>query len=451
MGSTFAGPQVEERTRPDGRLAPLPGKLPHNSRDEALGLYLSVPFCQAKCTFCNFASGVYPPTAMPAYIASLTRQLRAARTWAAQQRLHLPERVDTIYLGGGTPSLLRPELLTELFTAIRAEFAVDLNAEITLEAAPLQLEPATLEAALRSGTNRISFGVQSFVDGEARATARTHSGTEALAEIERVRSAGVQHVSADLIAGLPGQTDASWQHSLAALVEAPLDHASVYMFELDEGSRLGAEALRGGVRYGAGLLPHDDAVAEWYGHACERLGRAGLFQYEISNFARETATGNGRSRHNERYWLRAPYLGLGVDAHSMLRNDCGAAARFQVDDELTGFLGGGSWSEPQALTRVEELEECWFLGLRRNAGVSVVRLQRQFGPDAVSAYLPALDELVSAGFLESVSPQTFALTARGRLLSNDVFGALLAVSPEGNLDDDPLDRERGLSCESVSS
>ena len=400
---------------------------------EPVGVYVSVPFCRAKCTFCNFASGVYPASAMPAYVGALLRQLRGSRAWAADRGLALPERVDTIYLGGGTPSLLPPALLAELFAVVRAEFSVDGDAEITLEAAPLQLEPATLEAALRAGVNRVSFGVQSFVEAEARATARTHSGAEALAEMERVRSAGVEHVSADLIAGLPGQTGASWAYSVAMLAAAPVDHASVYMFELDEDSRLGAEALRGGLRFGAGLLPTDDAVADWYGHACETLGRAGLEQYEISNFARATVKGSGRSRHNERYWLRAPYLGMGVDAHSMLRSSEGAAARFAVTDELEPFLRGGSWSEPERLIPAQELEEAWFLGLRRNAGISLQALEKLFGEPALTAYRSVLDDLAGNGLVLFHGPGTIALTARGRLLSNEVFAALLAVESTENV------------------
>ncbi len=392
-----------------------------SSISDPLGLYISVPFCRAKCTFCNFASGVYPVSAMPAYIAAIRRQLAGARAWAVARGLALPLRVDTVYLGGGTPSLLPPALIRELFAAIRAEFDVDPEAEITLEAAPLQLEPATLDAALAAGVNRISFGVQSFVDGEARATARTHSGAEALAEIERIHRAGVPHISADLIAGLPGQSGASWARSVEALTQAPLDHASIYMFELDEDSRLGAEALRGGLRYGASLLPHEDAVADWYEQACERLAVAALAQYEVSNFSRP----GGRSRHNQRYWLRSPYLGVGVDAHSMLRAETGAAARFATGDALEGFLAHPAFEEPERLTPEQELEEAWFLGLRRNAGVSLAGLRREFGPEPVEAYCAVLAELAENSLL-SIRQETVALTARGRLLSNEVFARLLA-------------------------
>ena len=362
---------------------------------------------------------------MPGYVAAVLAQARAARGWASAHRLTLPQRVDTVYLGGGTPSLLPPELIGELFAGLREEFAIDGDAEITLEAAPLQLAPATLEAALACGVNRVSFGVQSFVAEEARATARTHSGEEALAEIDRVRAACVPHISADLIVGLPGQTGASWARSLDALVGAAVDHASLYMFELDADSRLGAEALAGGVRYGAALLPHDDAVAAWYTEACDRLGSAGLVQYEISNFARP----GGSSRHNERYWLRRPYLGLGVDAHSMLRSRDGGAARFAVGDALEEFLQGGSWGEPERLSPQEELEEAWFLGLRRNAGVSLGELRALFGAGAVAASHEAFEEMCEAGLLTVFGEDRVSLTARGRLLSNEVFAALLGPSP----------------------
>ncbi|RRA47340.1 coproporphyrinogen-III oxidase family protein [Acidipila sp. EB88] len=410
-------------------------------RPDTLGLYLAVPFCRAKCTFCNFASGVYPASAMPAYVAALERQLAAARAWAHRHSLTLPHTIDTIYLGGGTPSLLPPDLLTTLFHTIREHFHVLPDAEITLEAAPLQLDPDTLDAGLTVGLNRVSFGVQSFVEAEARATARTHSGDEALAEIERMRRSGVAHVSADLIAGLPGQTTESWHHSLDRLTEASLDHSSVYMFELDEDSRLGAEALRGGARFGAALLPREDIVADWYAAAIDRLAQAGLAQYEISNFARP----GGRSVHNERYWLRRPYLGVGVDAHSMLRHaHTGAAARFAIPEELDAFLAphhATTWDEPELLTPREELEEAWFLGLRRTAGVSLALLTRQFGGDALAPFSAVLAELAEADLLtrtpgDGGPVDRVALTRRGQLLSNDVFAALLAAedqpAPEQN-------------------
>jgi oxygen-independent coproporphyrinogen-3 oxidase len=392
--------------------APQPEAAPPERDGPAmLGLYISVPFCRAKCTFCNFASGVYPVSAMPAYVDALIRQVRSAPAWAAAHGLVLPRRVDTVYLGGGTPSLLPPELIGRLFAALREVFVVAPDAEITLEAAPLQLEPETLEAAQCAGVNRVSFGVQSFVEDEARATARMHTGEQALAELRRVRTAGIAHLSADLIAGLPGQTRASWEFSLATLVGAPLDHASVYMFELDEDSRLGAEALRGGLRFGAGLLPTDDAVADWYNLACEQLGEAGLKQYEISNFARS----GGRSRHNERYWLRRPYLGLGVDAHSMLECDQSnqydqlpgrppgqvTGARFAVGDGLQTFLDGETWANPERLSARDALEECWFLGLRRGAGVSLHELEQQFGAAALRPYRPIVCDLMTDGLLVS--------------------------------------------------
>src|ERR1700727_1824007 len=208
---------------------------------EKLGLYLSIPFCRSKCTFCNFSSGVFPATYHERYIARVEEDLRTIRLCAKKWGACLPNAVDSIYLGGGTPSLLAPALLHRLFTDLRREFAVMPTAEITVECAPGQMEPAVLEALVECGVNRVSFGVQSFVDSEARATGRLHTRAIALEDIRRMRDAGIENISLDLIAGLPGQTLDSWYESLGVLADTGVDHASVYMLEVDDESRLGAE------------------------------------------------------------------------------------------------------------------------------------------------------------------------------------------------------------------
>src|ERR1035441_6186318 len=282
---------------------------------DALGLYISIPFCRSKCTYCNFASGVYPKSQHARYVDRLIEDLSSARQWAARMAVALPRRVDTVYLGGGTPSLLAPELLARLFAAMRAEFDLEPDAEITVECAPGQLADEALEALVRAGVNRVSLGVQSFIDREAAVSGRLHSRSIAMDDIRRLRAAGIANLSLDLIAGLAGQTFASWEESLAALAEYGVPHASVYMLEVDEDSRLGREMLAGGGRYHAGLVPNDDAIARMYSLAIERLAGVGLGKYEISNFCRPGFA----SRHNLRYWHRQPYLGLGLDASSMLR------------------------------------------------------------------------------------------------------------------------------------
>lgn len=334
----------------------------------------------------------------------------------------LPSEVDTIYLGGGTPSLLPPDLLKALFGGIREHFRVAHDAEITVECAPGQLADDALGAMLKCGVNRISFGVQSFIDQEAKATGRLHTRAVALEDIRRVQRAGVRRVNADLIAGLPHQTASSWTDSLTVLRDSGVDHASIYMLEVDDDSRLGREVLGGGARYYAPAIPDDDAIADMYAGAIDVLGENGLPQYEISNFAREGAA----SAHNKRYWLRQSYLGLGVDAHSMVRAEGGAAMRFGTTDDLQQYLVAPGWDQAQSLSRQEELEEAWFLGLRLNAGVDLRQVKAEFGNAALEPYEPIVEELTADGFL-AIHADRIALTLRGRMLSNEVFARFLDV------------------------
>ncbi len=386
---------------------------------ESLGLYLSIPFCKSKCTYCNFASGVFPASYFDQYIGRLENDLSAIREKAAQWSAALPEVIDTIYLGGGTPSLLAADLIRRLFAAIRREFVTLPNAEITIECAPGQLDESTLAAMIECGVNRISFGVQSFVDSEAKHTGRLHTREIALRDIERVRRTGIPHINIDLIAGLPGQTFASWHESLDVLAESGVDHASIYMLEVDEDSRLGREVASGGLKYYAPQVPPDEAIVEMYSEAVDLLSLWGFIQYEISNFARP-----GReSLHNLKYWQRKPYLGIGLDAHSMLRTRSGTALRFATTDELERFLASPGWDNPHRLSRDEELEEAWFLGLRLNEGVNLRDLQAEFGPVA-NSFEPILTDLECDGLITWTGSRV-ALTARGRLVSNEVFEPFL--------------------------
>ena len=342
---------------------------------ETLGVYISVPFCKAKCTFCNFASGAFGLERMDGYVDSLVDEIRAARGVAAGFGAELPVGVDSVYFGGGTPSLLEPRQLQRIFAALRGEFEVAAGAEITLECAPGQMAEAMLGEALRLDVNRVSFGVQSFVDAESAAVGRLHTAEQCLAEIARVRAAGITEISLDLIAGLPRQTAASWEVSVDAVIAAGVPHASVYMLEVDEESRLGKELIAGGPRYQASAVPSDEAMTEFYSRACERFGAAGLEQYEISNFAR---TGHA-SRHNLKYWSREPYVGFGVDAHSMLRRGA-EAVRFANADSLEAYAAGGE-REVTVVDVDAAFEEALFLGLRRNVGVSMDEMRLQFGGD----------------------------------------------------------------------
>ena len=401
-------------------------------RDNAVGIYVSIPFCRSKCTYCNFASGVYPASEHERYINRVTQDLVAARQRSSQMGVALPRVADTIYLGGGTPSLLAPELIAQLFAAIRAEFIVDPRAEITVECAPGQLTDATLAALVGAGVNRVSLGVQSFIDSEAHSSGRLHSRAIIADDLKRLRAAGISNLNIDVIAGLAGQTLATWDESLQVLTESGVPHASIYMLEVDEDSRLGREMLAGGARYHAELVPSDETIAHMYAIAIEKLANAGLNQYEISNFSRS----GFESVHNLRYWQRRPYLGLGLDASSMLKaaaedgsTDLGYVLRSTTTDNLNAFLSGSNEPETAWLSPASQHEEAWFLGLRLNAGVQVAELEREFGVHTVAPALSALPRLAEDGLLIAADGLV-GLTPKGRLLSNEVFQEFLGLVPE---------------------
>jgi oxygen-independent coproporphyrinogen III oxidase len=386
----------------------------------SLGIYISVPFCRAKCTYCNFASGVSSVSAHEEYVARVCRDIRSVRQRLAGAAIS--ETVDSIYLGGGTPSVLSPALVQELAHALRQEFAISPGAEITLECAPGQLDEPALAAMLALGVNRISFGVQSLVDREAAATGRFHTRAVVLRDLERVRAAGVRNLSIDLIAGMPHQTAASWQESLEVLAATGVEHASVYMLEIDEESRLGRELLAGGARYHAQAVPSEELTADLYESAIAYLEAHGLRQYEISNFAR----GEGEARHNLRYWRRQPYLGFGLDAHSMVHTAGGSALRFSTTAVLSEYLKSDTLQERRELSPSEELEEAWFLGLRLRTGVAWQALALEFGDDRVEIFRPVVRELCRLELLTN-EEGIVRLTRRGMLFSNDVFARFLAV------------------------
>jgi oxygen-independent coproporphyrinogen-3 oxidase len=386
------------------------------------GIYISVPFCRSKCTYCNFASGVFSAGQMGRYVERLIEDMRALHDCAIKMGAQIPDAVDSIYLGGGTPSLLPPEELKKLFFAVRQEFEMLANAEITVECAPGTLTDQIIETLISCGVNRVSLGVQSFVDKEAASVARLHTREKTLNDIERLRKAGISNINVDLIAGLPHQTRESWEYSLDQAISTGVPHVSVYMLEVDEDSRLGRELIAGGTKYHAHFVPDDDLTADFYELACERLNAAGIEQYEISNFARA----GFESRHNLKYWTRQPYLGFGADAHSMLPSRDGQAesVRLATTDDYDRHFVAADF-KASVVNAEQALEESFFLGLRLNRGVDLGRLRAEFGP-AAEKFESIIDELVEDGLLIR-SGQNLRLTNRGRLLSNEVFGRFIGV------------------------
>jgi oxygen-independent coproporphyrinogen-3 oxidase len=361
---------------------------------------------------------------MGRYVERVGEDIQWLRAHAAELGVAMPETVDSIYLGGGTPSLLPPEELKKLFFAVRQHFKVLPKAEITVECAPGTLTDPIIQTLVTRGVNRVSLGVQSFVDQEAASVARLHTREKTLDDIERLRKAGISNINVDLIAGLPHQTQESWEYSVEQAIATGVPHVSVYMLEVDEDSRLGRELIAGGTKYHAHFVPDDDLTAEFYETAWERLNAAGIEQYEISNFARE----GFESRHNLKYWTRQPYLGFGVDAHSMLpaaEQLCAKkveGVRLATTDDYDRYFESPTWG-CSFIDRQYAMEENFFLGLRLNRGVDWENLGDKFGAD-LDRYRSVVDSLVSEGLLEE-SDGNIRLTARGRLLSNEVFQRFL--------------------------
>lgn len=351
--------------------------------------------------------------------------------------------LDSVYLGGGTPSVLAPDQLDHLFAAIGRVFEILPGAEFTVEVAPGTLSNEVLAALLRAGVNRVSLGVQSFADQESRAVGRLHSREITIGDITRLRAAGINEISIDLIAGLPYQTAESWEYSLDEILALAVPHVSVYMLEVDGDSRLGREVMAGGTRYHAHHVPDEALIVALYERACERLNGGGMVQYEISNFARD----GHQSRHNLRYWQRLPYFGFGLDAHSMLPAptllEPHRAVRLATTDSLDALLANqladqpgtqlnalpetplaGAQIETTLVGERQAIEETYFLGLRMNRGVELAAIEEKFGRAAVDDYREVITGLVESGLL-LLEDGWLRLTNRGRLLSNEVFEGFL--------------------------
>ena len=380
-----------------------------------LGLYISVPFCRTKCSYCNFASDVFSRAVFENYTTRVCAEIEQSGETAQQLDGLLGSTVDSIYFGGGTPTLLDVLQLQRVFVTIRQNFNLTANPEITVECAPGTLSEEMVDALVRCGVSRVSLGVQSFVDKEAAAVGRLHKCSTVAGDVARLRSAGIANINVDLIAGLPHQSRESWATSLKELISLDVPHASVYMLEVDEDSRLGREVLAGGQRYHAHSVPDEDATAEFYEVACEFLNAAGIRQYEISNFARA----GYESKHNLKYWTRQAYLGFGVDAHSMLPGSAPGAVRFSNPDSLEKYLSAAA-KEQVLVDREHALQEAFFLGLRLNRGVDLQRLIGEFHEEAVLSYSASISELTGSGLLEHEG-NIIRLTPKGRLLSNEVF------------------------------
>jgi oxygen-independent coproporphyrinogen-3 oxidase len=463
-----------------------------------IGIYVQVPFCQTKCTYCNFHTGVVAKARFGPYVNAVCREIRGHREllavagvdwgsgkWRVGSGENQKPKVlrDTVYIGGGTPSLLEAADLGRIVDTVREAFgsgdqteraggrksggpssmlgvnepphskapaseggryndhnsnhksnhnsnqgdgrctddSEDLQrseqfVEVTLEADPETVEAEKAAGWVAAGINRVSFGVQSFVDEELKAAGRMHRREDIYKAVPILRAAGIRNISFDLIAGLPHQTAESWKRSLGELAALEPEHVSVYLLEVDEGSRLGKELLQGGARYSAGAVPSEDAMAEFYETAQRELRAAGYHHYEISNWAKP----GFESKHNLKYWKREPYLGFGAGAHSFSGGERWANAHDAA--AYVEAIGQGRLpiEQHEKVSVKQALEEELFLGLRQLDGIDLRRIEQEYGVELGGRF----ETLTSAGLVEREG--SVVRLAPGRLsVSNEVFVELM--------------------------
>jgi oxygen-independent coproporphyrinogen-3 oxidase len=368
----------------------------------SLGLYLHIPFCASICSYCNFNRGLYDGPLKEKYVAALEREIRQAGDGSP---------ADTIFFGGGTPSILEPAEIAQLVRACRESFDVPADAEVTLETNPETVSSDRMAGFLAAGVNRISLGVQSLDDAELGRLGRTHDASRARRAVHAIRDAGVSNLSLDLMLWLPGQGMRTWQTTVDGLIELDPEHASLYLLELYPNAPL-REAM---ARAQWSLAPDDDA-ADMYLWAMERLDAAGYEQYEISNVARP----GRQSRHNLKYWQDGEWLGLGCGAHTT--RGAQRARNVAATEEYVRRLGSGESpiAEERSRDRDEQLEDALFTGLRIRDGLDLSALQRRYGVNIWERYGDALAPHVAAGRLV-LADDRLRLTRAGMLVANDVM------------------------------
>ena len=363
------------------------------------GLYIHIPFCTSRCSYCDFATGIFQSELAATYVRALVNEIETSAVAGA--------RVDTIYFGGGTPSLLDPSQLDQILGAARDAFAVAEAVEITIEINPGSATLARLRQFRELGINRASFGAQTFDDRELAKLGRSHTGDDARRTFHDLRTAGFANISFDLIAGLPGQTLAGWERNVAEALELRPEHLSFYLLEVHSGTPL-AQHIERGIQ----PKPDEDLAAVMYESMLERAVAAGYEHYEISNLCLP----GFQSRHNTKYWIGEPYFGFGCSAHSY----DGVNRRWSNERDVHEYVrliehGLKPLVEEHELTVQDLRSEALFLGLRLMRGVSV---------DLCKEYETDLERFKEAGLLE-LDGSFIRLTRNGALLSNEVFSAFV--------------------------
>jgi oxygen-independent coproporphyrinogen-3 oxidase len=374
------------------------------------GIYIHIPFCRSRCSYCDFATGIYNADAAERYVRCVAQEISSYREVSAHQI------VDTIYFGGGTPSLLSPEQLARLLDSVHRLFDVSEDAEVTLEMNPGTVKLPTLEKFRSLGINRASFGAQTFDDRELARLGRSHTADQTRQTFGQLRAVGFDNVSFDLIAGLPGQTIDQWQRNVAEALAMRPEHLSFYLLEVHEGTPL-ANHIRSGMQ----PQPDEELAAEMYELMLDHAVAAGYEHYEISNLS---LPGYG-SRHNTKYWTGAPYYGFGCSAHSY----DGHARRWSNERDVDGYMKlieteQSPIIERRDLDESDRRSEAIFLGLRMMEGYSVRDYQRRFGRDLIEQHRDELTRFSEAGLVE-LNDEVIKLTRSGALLSNEVFAAFV--------------------------
>ena len=374
----------------------------------AAGLYVHIPFCSSRCSYCDFATGLYQSELADRYVRAIIEEIRSSP--------YRGQLVDTIYFGGGTPSLLKPSQLERILSALFEHFQIEATPEITLEINPGSATPEKLREFRRLGVNRASFGAQTFDDAELAKLGRSHTAADALQTFADLRRVGFANVSFDLIAGLPGQTLNGWKQNIKLALELQPEHLSFYLLEVHSGTPL-AEHIRRGLQ----PVPDEDLAGVMYRWMLEQALTAGYEHYEISNLCRRRL----HSRHNVKYWTGEPYYGFGCSAHSY----DGQTRRWSNHRDVLKYVevvesGVSPVVEEQELSQTDVRAEALFLGMRLMRGIDVRQYRESFGVDLRDEHGEDLDRFCKAGLLE-VDGDLIRLTRTGALLSNEVFAAFV--------------------------
>lgn len=397
--------------------------MSYNSQvNNRAGIYIHIPFCERKCTYCNFNTTDFFDDLASRYIAAVSREIKYQGEALAGSGEKIA--IDTIFFGGGTPSIVEAAQLAELIEACQSAFQVAEDAEITIEINPSTFTRNKLEAWCAAGINRASVGVQSFKDSELVTLSRTHDARLARQTFESLREAGFQNISLDLIAGLPEQTLTDWQFNLREALNLRPEHLSLYLLEVKEGTQLYSQIKRG-----QRPRPDDDLAGEMYKMICEAISMAGYEQYEISNFAliseqSDSGISPFRSKHNMKYWIGTPFYGMGCGAHSY-----DGRTRWvnilKTESYIDSVAASGcAIGELRELSDEERAAEALFMGLRLREGIDLNEFRAVYGLDVIERYGEDLARIFDAELIE-ITNDRLRLTEQGMLLSNEVFIAFV--------------------------